>query len=206
MTLETGATRVAYLRDARDRSVEAAGGILRRRLPTPLKNDRSKTDTARESPGVLRGEVLIRIVSQPKKPPGPIVVGAEAPRGDRSGVAQSALTQDVQGHVRAAVRNLRVQVPVALPGVKAIVRDHENGITEAAFRLVAGAQRDRIVRVEIEVEIRPGIGTPQARDPIPRAAHLDIDAGPRKPPCCQLQGRLHLQILRHLNGGIGPKT
>src|SRR5258708_14352460 len=138
MALETGATRVGYFRDARGRPVEGAGGILRRRLPTPLKNDRSKTDTAGKSPGVLRGEVLIRIVCQPKKPPGPILVGAETPPGNRPAVAQSALTQPVQGHVRAAVRNLCVQVPVALLGAQAIIRDHANDLTDAAIRLAAG--------------------------------------------------------------------
>src|SRR5258708_11850637 len=134
-TPQTGAARRFILDTRRCSRFEAAGGIECRRLPTC-----SKTDTGRKSPCILRGEVLIRIVSQPEKPPRPIVIGAETPRCDRSRIAQSALAQEVQGHVRPAVRNMHVQVPVALLGVKAIIRDDENRITDPALPLVAGAQ------------------------------------------------------------------
>src|SRR5260370_15230851 len=62
-----------------------------------------------------------------------------------------------------------------------------------------GPQGERIIRIEIEIEIRPGVGTAQTSDRIPRAAHLQSQAPANKSPRSQLYRRLYLQIFPDIN-------
>jgi len=105
-----------------------------------------------------------------------------------------------------AAGNLYIGMPVALSGVEAVIGDDEDQIVDAVIRMVPRSKSQRIIRIKIQIEIRPRIGAPEADEAVPGRADLEIDACAEKSHRGCLKGWLHLQVLPDADRGIGTRT
>jgi hypothetical protein len=145
------------------------------------------------------------IVCHPQKPSGPIPIGAEAPAGDGTGLGHAAFTQQIQRGVRVAKRDLHICMPIALSGVKAVIGNDEHEVAEAIAGMMARAKCQRIVRIKIEIEVRPCVGAPEARESVPGRADLQIEAPAEESHRSRLDRRLQLHILPDIERGVGAR-
>jgi hypothetical protein len=86
--------------------------------------------------------------------------------------------------------------------VKAVIGNHEHLVAETIAGMMARAKRQCIVRIKIQIEVRPGIGAPEACKSIPGRADLQIEAPAQESHRGGLHGGLQLHILPDTDRGV----
>jgi hypothetical protein len=100
---------------------------------------------------------------------------------------------------------LHICMPIALSGVKAVIGNDEHQVAEAIAGMMACAKRQPIVGIKIEIEVRPCVGAPEARESIPGRAGLQIEAASQESHRSRLYGGLQLHILPDIERGVGAR-
>src|ERR1700761_695800 len=94
-------------------------------------------------------------------------------------------------------------MPISLTGMKAIIGDHEHEVAYSAFGTMTCAKSQRIVRIEVEIEVRSRIGAAKTCHTVPSCADLQIDAAAQEAKGRGLDGRLQLHVIAQADGRVG---
>src|SRR5579872_717000 len=90
--------------------------------------------------------------------------------------------------------------------MKPVVSDDEYQVTHAVGGMMPCADGQRIVGIEVEIEVRTGVRAPKSRQAVPVAANLKIEAAAEKSHPGRLYRWLQLQIVAQADRGIGAGT
>jgi hypothetical protein len=79
-------------------------------------------------------------------------------------------------------------------------------VAKTILGMMPGPERQRIIGIEIEIEVRPSVGAPEARESIPGCAGLQVEAPAQESHRSRLYGGLELHILSDTERGVGASA
>src|SRR6185437_1164934 len=102
--------------------------------------------------------------------------------------------------------NAHIEVPVSLVCVQAVVGDDEQGINRTVGAVMARAERERVIGVEIQIEIGLEVGAADASQGKPAVARLYIQTAAQESPCGHLQRWLELDGASEVDGAVDTRA